>query len=48
MKSLSDKRLIECYLDAVNFKLDQNFICLLHEEIKNRNIDIREEEQVLN
>ncbi|NBI30644.1 sporulation histidine kinase inhibitor Sda [Chengkuizengella marina] len=43
MHNLSDLRLIECFLEAKEFNLDQRFICLLYEEIKRRNINIHDD-----
>jgi len=38
--SLEDEELICCYYKAVRMRLDQDFIDLLHEEIKKRKLEI--------
>ncbi|WP_083652264.1 sporulation histidine kinase inhibitor Sda [Bacillus sp. MRMR6] len=37
---LSNKELIDSYLNALKLKLDQEFICLLEEEIIRRGIEL--------
>ena len=40
MRKLSDRYLIECYLQAVDMKLDEAFIRLLYSEITRRKLPI--------
>ncbi|CAM3628375.1 sporulation histidine kinase inhibitor Sda [Marinicrinis lubricantis] len=40
MKDLSDLHLIESYIDAIEMKLEEEFIQLLYEEIKSRNLHL--------
>jgi developmental checkpoint coupling sporulation initiation to replication initiation len=42
MKTLDDEVLVETYLKAVDLGLDQEFILLLYEEIKRRELEIRD------
>lgn len=40
MIALKDEHLVECYRDAVEWGLDEEFIALLRQEIENRKLDI--------
>lgn len=40
MKTLSDESLIEVYLKAVEFNLDQEFVNLIIDEMKRRGIHV--------
>lgn len=38
--TLRDKELVFCYLEAIRFKLDEEFLTLLRTEIENRDLPI--------
>lgn len=38
MKALSDENLLESYFDAIDMRLENEFIDLLYQEIKRRNL----------
>lgn len=40
MRALKDEHLIECYLQAVEWQLDEAFIDILLKEIVRRNLDV--------
>jgi developmental checkpoint coupling sporulation initiation to replication initiation len=47
MQLLQDKYLIECYFQAIELNLEEDFVRLLLFEIKRRNIDLTQYNPIL-